>query len=83
MRTLRTTVRLEEGLLREAKKLAAESGRTLTELIADGLREVLARRPKARVKPFRLPTYRGRPPGVQPGVDLDDSADLLDRSEER
>jgi hypothetical protein len=75
---MRTTIRLDEQLLVEAKKHAAERGTTLTALIADSLREALARRkPSHRGRRFRLRTFgRG---GVQAGVDLDDTAALLDR----
>jgi len=77
MRTLRTTIRLEEGLLQDAKRLAMETGRTLTSVISDALREVLARRPVARAdRGFRLPTSgRG---GTWPGIDLDRTGELLE-----
>ena len=77
---MRTTVRLNESLLAEAKKLASSTGRTLTGLIEDSLRESLARsgRPQRRRK-VKRPVFGGR--GLQPGVDLDDSASLLDRLE--
>ena len=79
---MRTTVRLEEGLLREAKRFAAEHGRTLTSLLDQGLREVLSRRHTTRRRRrVRLPTFRGR--GLQPGVDLDSTASLLDLMEGR
>ena len=82
LRCMRTTVRLDEHLLKEAKQLAARSGRTLTAVIEEALRQMLARREKhpkrTRVK---LPTFRGN--GVLPGVDLDDSASLLDLLERR
>jgi hypothetical protein len=74
---MRTTVRLDDHLLRRAKAAAAESGQTLTDLIEDALQEKLTRRRVGpRRKPVRLPTYRGQ--GLRPGVDLDDSASLLD-----
>ena len=79
---MRTTVRLDDGLLREAKEHAARSGRTLTALIEDALRRALAeakRRPER--PPPKLPTFRGD--GLHPGVDLDDSAALLDLLEGR
>ena len=38
----RTTVRLPEELLRQAKRRAAEQGRTLTALIEEALRLVIA-----------------------------------------
>jgi hypothetical protein len=74
---VRTTIRLDDRLLAEAKKLAAASGRTLTAVIEDALRESLARRANARAgERVELPVSRsgGR---LQPGVDLDDSAALL------
>ncbi|HTL77686.1 MAG TPA: DUF2191 domain-containing protein [Casimicrobiaceae bacterium] len=74
---MRTTVRLDEHLLTEAKKFAAESGRTLTAILEDALRDALARRAtRARRTRVRLKTFNGD--GLRPGVDLDDSAALLD-----
>jgi len=78
----RTTIRFDERLLIRAKKLAAEKGITLTELLQDALRETLVRRRRlpARSK-LRLTTFgRG---GVLPHVDLDDTAALFDRMEGR
>jgi hypothetical protein len=75
---MRTTVRLDEALLRRAKREAARRGETLTSLIEQGLRLVLARpesrRDRRRVE---LPVCR-EGGGTLPGVDLDDSAGLLD-----
>jgi hypothetical protein len=78
----RTTVRLNEQLLLEAKKLAASTGRTLTAVIEDALRAAIARRgqPKPRRR-LALTTFKGR--GLLPGVDLDDTAALIDRMEDR
>ena len=77
---MRTTVRLDEHLLAEAKKRAAESGRTLTAVLEDALREALARRaPRGKPARVRLKTFKGD--GLRPGVDLDDSAALLDTME--
>jgi hypothetical protein len=79
LRHMRTTVRLEAGLLEQAKREAERRGTTLTALIEQGLRLAI-RRPRpvdsdARVK---IPVSRARG-GVLPGVDLNDSAALLDR----
>jgi Arc/MetJ family transcription regulator len=80
LRHMRTTIRLDDALLRQAKAAAAASGRSLNDLIEDAVRSALAARPAAtRVSEPDLPTYRGR--GLQAGVDLDDSAALLDRME--
>ena len=76
----RTTVRLDDQLLKEAKRAAAEAGQSLTGLIEEALQETLARRSsRGRRRRVRLPTY-GRE-GVLPGVDLDNSAALLDLME--
>jgi hypothetical protein len=77
---MRTTVRLDERLLAEAKQYAAESGRTLTSVLADALRETLARRrAPGKRKTVHLRTVKGN--GVRPGVDLDDTASLLEHME--
>ena len=77
---MRTTIRLDDRLLTEAKIYAAESGRTLTALVEDALRESLARRRQDGARePVRLKTVKGN--GFHDGVDLDDSASLLDLME--
>ena len=74
---MRTTVRLNENLLAEAKRAAAESGLSLTGLIEDSLRESLSRRKHSATKRrVRLTTFRGA--GLLPGVDLDNTSALLD-----
>jgi hypothetical protein len=80
---MRTTVRLDEGLLEQARREAARRGVTLTALIEQGLRMAL-RRPRAssRAEPVRLPVSRATG-GVLPGIDLNDSSDLLDRMDDR
>jgi hypothetical protein len=78
---MRTTIRLEDDLLRQVKKTAARSGKTLTAVIEDALREMLARQQATEERaPVRLTTVSGS--GLQPGVDLDDSAALLSLMEE-
>jgi hypothetical protein len=74
---MRTTIRIDDQLLKEARQFAARSGKSLTSVIEDALRESLARqRGSGRRKPVRLVTFTGK--GLLPGVDLDDSAALLD-----
>jgi hypothetical protein len=72
----RTTVRLPEDLLNRAKRKAAAEGRTLTSLIEDGLRLVVADTGKAgqakRVQP-RISKATG---GLMPGIDLADLSAL-------
>jgi hypothetical protein len=77
---MRTTIRLDDDLLREAKSHAAATGRTLTGVIEDALRETLSRRRQRGSRPrVKLKTVGGS--GTQPGVDLDDSSALLDLME--
>jgi hypothetical protein len=74
---MRTTIRLDDQLLSDAKALAARTGRTLTGVIEDALRAALAQRADGPSgEDVKLPTFDGD--GLQPGVDLDDSAALLD-----
>jgi Ribbon-helix-helix protein, copG family len=77
---MRTTIRLDDELLRDAKEHAARTGRTLTAVIEDALRLALHRTAPPRRRRVELPTFKGGN-GLQPGVDLDDSAALLDLME--
>jgi hypothetical protein len=80
-RHMRTTVRLNDALLRQAKREAAKRGETLTSLIETGLRMVLAEAErKASHHRIELPlsTVGG---GFRPGVDLTNNASLLDLME--
>src|SRR5437763_10290751 len=74
---MRTTVRLDPHLLAEAKRVAGSSGKTLTSVIEDALRESLGRRSSPRTgAKTKLPTFGGQ--GLRSGVNLDDSAALLE-----
>jgi hypothetical protein len=79
----RTTVRLDDRLLDLAKGESARRGETLTALIEQGLRLVLAqaRTPELRKRAV-LPISRAGG-GVLPGIDLNDSSALLDAMEQR
>ena len=80
---MRTTVNLREDLLRRAKRAAADRASTLSAVVEMALREFLARLEKApTIAPVDLPRSRHKG-GVQSGVDLDDTAALLDRLEDR
>jgi len=80
---MRTTVRLDEGLLREAKAEARRQGTTVTALIERGLRLALAgaRRRQTRGR-ITIPVSRSTG-GTRPGVNLDDSSAVLDRLDGR
>ena len=73
---MRTTIRLDDQLLKDTKVAATESGKTFTEFVGDALRERLARRQAQPTTEYvTLPTFKG---ALIPGVNLDDSAGLLD-----
>ncbi len=75
---MRTTIRLDDKTLREAKARAAERGIPLNDFIADAVRAALQRREK-RIAAVVVPTFPGG--ALLPGIDLDDSAALLDAME--
>jgi hypothetical protein len=74
--TERTTVRLPEDLLNRAKRKAAAEGRTLTALIEDGLRLVVAENRKRVRRKRTLPPVSRATGGPMPGIDLGDLAAL-------
>lgn len=73
---MRTTLDISDPLLAEAKSLAAQRGLSLKALVEEALRERLFGRGDARRVAEPLPTYAGA--GLQAGVDLTDSAALLE-----
>ena len=73
---MRTTVRLPPALMAQVKKLARETGRTMTQVIEDALREAIGRRVRPARRSASFTIVHGN--GLQPGVDLDNSAALLD-----
>ena len=72
---MRTTIRINENLLKRAKKLAADEGRTLTSLVEDGLAQILAQPKAKRRERVELPVSKATG-GVIPGIDLNRSVDL-------
>ncbi|MBI4860534.1 MAG: hypothetical protein HY815_09765 [Candidatus Riflebacteria bacterium] len=68
-------MRINDELLRRAKKRAMDEGRTLTSLIEDGLRLTLARSRSGRREEVVLPVSKATG-GVRPGVDLNRFGDL-------
>jgi hypothetical protein len=84
---MRTTVHLPDDLLARAKKKAAADGRTLTSLIEEGLRTVLAQKAGGRNKQQRSPLpISSVYDGVLDSVDLTSNArlqELMDRDEVR
>jgi hypothetical protein len=78
---MRTTVELNDHLLREAKKRAASEGRPLRALIEEALRVMLQTSPPQGTE-YKLEwrTEQGR---LQAGVRLDDRQSLFDLMEGR
>ncbi len=78
---MRTTLDLEDELVRAAKLKAVETDSTLTRVIEDALRQSLARDAEPE-EPFKLRwgTVKGR---LLPGVDLTDRDSLYERMEGR
>jgi len=78
---MRTTIRLNDNILRTAKKVALARHTTLTALIDAGLRYILnlsAEKSQGR-KFLKLKTVRGS--GLKDGVNLDNNAGLLAKME--
>ena len=72
---MRTTIDINDALLRAIKARAARERKTLKEIFEQALRAFLANpAPVGHAPP--LPVFRGQ--GMQPGVDLTDNAALLD-----
>jgi hypothetical protein len=80
---MRTTINMPDSLLAQAKKAALDAGATLTEFITDAVRLALSRK-KVRSDLGPMPVYKATPgqEGLQPGVDLTDTAAVLDLLDE-
>lgn len=76
---MRTTIRLDDALLREAKARAARAGRSLNDFIADAVR-LAVRVPARSATTPEIPVFKGGR-GVRAGVNLDSNAALLDLME--
>jgi len=80
---MRTTVRLDDALLQQARRAASARGQTLTSLIEQGLRLALARSSPAVQRPeVRLPVCKAGG-GTLPGVDINSNSALLDLLDQR
>ena len=74
---MKTTVDLSDEVLAELKKIAAETRRSLKEVMEETIRAELARRRTHDSRSSKeLITFRGN--GTRPGVNLDSTADMLD-----
>ncbi len=72
---MRTTVRINDDLLKRAKQRAADEGRTLTSVIEEALTVILSRPKSIRRHRVKLPVSSASG-GVLPGIDLNRSCEL-------
>lgn len=78
---MRTTIDIQDELLRRAKRKAADDQTSLREIVETALRSYLSRRkPGSGEYRLRWRTERGR---IRPGVRLDDRDVLFDIMENR
>jgi hypothetical protein len=76
---MRALLDIDEGLLAAAEREATRRGQSLSALVTLALSAFVAPAPRTEPGPKRrvtLPTFRGK--GLRPGVNLDDSAALLE-----
>jgi hypothetical protein len=81
-RHMRTTVRLPDPLMLQVKKEAQRRGKTVTALIEQGLRLVLAEPEKPHPRKWISLPVSDATGGLMPGVDLNNSAALWDLMDE-
>ena len=72
---MKITVKIDDGLMKRAKKRAADEGRTLTSLVEEGLTFILSNPKTNRRKRVELPVFTASV-GTLPGVDLNRASDL-------
>jgi hypothetical protein len=75
---VRTKIDIQDDLLVQLKLVAAESNRSLKELVEDAIRAALALRQHAgsSAESRQVVTFRGN--GVQGGINLNSTSELLD-----
>jgi hypothetical protein len=73
---MRTTLNLDDRLVKDVKARAVEQGRTFTSLVEEALRALIDERETPAAHRIELPTWAGG--GLLPGVDLDDHDGLRD-----
>lgn len=77
---MRTTIELNDELLRQAKKRAADEGASLRSVVEAALRAHLGSGPRSSGYKLRWRTEKGR---LQPGAQLEDRDALFDLMEGR
>ena len=77
---MRTTIRFDDDLLRDAKAWAARAGRSLNQFIEDAVRMAILTEAAPELAPA-IPRFSGGR-GLRPGVNLDSNAALADLMED-
>lgn len=77
---MKTTLNINDGLIRRAKKVSAETGTTLTAIFEQALRELLDRGGQQRDFHLEWTTVKGR---RAPDFDIANRDVLLDRMDGR
>jgi hypothetical protein len=72
---MKITIDLNDELMRQAEKKAADDGVTLRDVVEDALRRYLAEKPGPSGYKLKWTTEKGE---LMPGVDLDDRDSLRD-----
>lgn len=54
---IRTTVRFEENLFKDARKMAIDKGMMFAEIVNEALRSFLKKQPKVKKQKFELKVY--------------------------
>ena len=78
---MRTTIRLNETLMRQVKRKALEQHKTFTAAVEDALAAWVQGGPVDPKKGQRVKLPTAGSGGLLPGVDLDSNKALLDRME--
>ena len=74
---MKTTIEISDGLMEEARRLAADEGHTLRQVFEAGLRTLIAGRKRSR-KRFRLRDASVGGKGLRSGLGYDDWGKILD-----
>ena len=78
---MKTTLDLNDALMRNAKAFAARQGHSLTRLIEDSLRiHLRAKKPAALRRTPVIHVYRGKG-GLRPGIDPVSNRSMLDAAD--
>lgn len=78
---MRTTLSLDDELLQEVRRMAVESRRTMSEVVADAIRVAIhANRNVSKHPPVVLKTFKTD--GYQPGIDPNRGASIYEAMDE-